>query len=113
MMSFLSKHVKRYQSLDDKIDDLCTRIRRASGAGAGSGVVAPGSRAWRWAAFQLQRQKLLETQSRIAPGLARRDSDDGVDMKRLMDVQRGLEVRIAWIIRDLEGTISPETHMEP
>ncbi|KAG2598331.1 hypothetical protein PVAP13_5KG363300 [Panicum virgatum] len=28
MMSFLSKHVKRYQSLDDKIDDLCARMVR-------------------------------------------------------------------------------------
>ena len=75
--------------------------------------------------FQLQRfmvatgQKLLETQSRIAPGLARDRSGgggdgDGVDMKRLMevagallrDVQRGLEVRIARIIGDLEGTLT-------
>lgn len=74
--------------------------------------------------FQLQRfmvatgQKLLETQSRIAAGLDR-DSrgggdGDGVDMKRLMevagallrDVQRGLEVRIARIIGDLEGTLT-------
>ena len=68
--------------------------------------------------FQLQRfmvatgQKLLETQSRIAPGLGR--GGDGVDMKRLMDVagallrdvQRGLEVRIARIIGDLEGTLT-------
>jgi hypothetical protein len=28
MMSFLNKHVKRYQSLDDKIDDLCLRMVR-------------------------------------------------------------------------------------
>lgn len=28
MMSFLSKHVRRYQSLDDKIDDLCARMVR-------------------------------------------------------------------------------------
>ena len=68
--------------------------------------------------FQLQRfmvatgQKLLETQSRIAPGLGR--GGDGVDMRRLMDVagallrdvQRGLEVRIARIIGDLEGTLT-------
>ena len=73
--------------------------------------------------FQLQRfmvatgQKLLETQSRIAPGLGRGgggSGGDGVDMKRLMDVagallrdvQRGLEVRIARIIGDLEGTLT-------
>jgi hypothetical protein len=67
--------------------------------------------------LQLQRllvatgQKLLETQSRITPGLTRRG---GVDMKRLMnvagpllrDVQRGLEVRITRIIGDLEGTLT-------
>ena len=77
--------------------------------------------------FQLQRfmvatgQKLLETQSRIAAGLERDRSGggsggdgDGVDMARLMevagallrDVQRGLEVRIARIIGDLEGTLT-------
>lgn len=70
--------------------------------------------------FQLQRfmvatgQKLLETQSRITPGLGRGGGEDGVDMKRLMevagallrDVQRGLEVRIARIIGDLEGTLT-------
>jgi len=32
MMSFLSKHVKRYQSLDDKIDDLCLRMVRGEDA---------------------------------------------------------------------------------
>ena len=69
--------------------------------------------------FQLQRfmvatgQKLLETQSRIAPGLGRGGGGGG-DMRRLMDVagallrdvQRGLEVRIARIIGDLEGTLT-------
>jgi hypothetical protein len=67
--------------------------------------------------LQLQRllvatgQKLLETQSRITPGLTRLG---GVDMKRLMnvagpllrDVQRGLEERITRIIGDLEGTLT-------
>lgn len=73
--------------------------------------------------FQLQRymvatgQKLLEMQSRIAPSLARGPGGgeaDGVDMGRFMDVvgallrdvQRGLEVRIARIIGDLEGTLT-------
>lgn len=32
MMSFLSKHVRRYQSLDDKIDDLCARMVRGADA---------------------------------------------------------------------------------
>ena len=72
--------------------------------------------------FQLQRlmvatgQKLLETQSRITPSLVVRDGggEDGMDMKRLMDVagallrdvQRGLELRVARIIGDLEGTLT-------
>lgn len=74
--------------------------------------------------FQLQRymvatgQKLLEMQSRIAPSLERAagngGGNDGVDMGRFMDVvgallrdvQRGLEVRIARIIGDLEGTLT-------
>ncbi|CAO2203713.1 unnamed protein product [Urochloa humidicola] len=131
MINFLSKHVKRYQSLDDKIDDLCSRMeeskrsvgreRRRQGAGEQS-AAALGQ--FLEETFQLQRfmvatgQKLLETQARIAPGLVSRGGggggDDGVDMKRLMDVagallrdvQRGLEVRIARIIGDLEGTLT-------
>ncbi|OEL16865.1 hypothetical protein BAE44_0022116 [Dichanthelium oligosanthes] len=123
MMSFLSKHVKRYQSLDDKIDDLCARMeesKRSVGRerhGAGEQSVALGQ--FLEETFQLQRfmvatgQKLLETQKKIAPGLSR-GGEDGVDMKRLMDVagallrdvQRGLEVRIARIIGDLEGTLT-------
>ncbi|PUZ56261.1 hypothetical protein GQ55_5G281600 [Panicum hallii var. hallii] len=127
MMSFLSKHVKRYQSLDDKIDDLCARMgesKRSVGReerrhGGGEQSAALGQ--FLEETFQLQRfmvatgQKLLETQSRIAPGLSRGGGGgDGVDMKRLMDVagallrdvQRGLEVRIARIIGDLEGTLT-------
>ncbi|XP_062213081.1 uncharacterized protein LOC133913826 [Phragmites australis] len=126
MMSFLSKHVKRYQSLDDKIDGLCARMeesKRSVGRerrGAGEQKVALGQ--FLGETFQLQRlmvatgQKLLETQSRITPSLVVRDGggEDGMDMKRLMDVagallrdvQRGLEVRIARIIGDLEGTLT-------
>nr|CAB3473290.1 unnamed protein product [Digitaria exilis] len=125
MMSFPSKHVKRYQSLDDKIDNLCARMeesKRSVGRqrhGAGEQSAALGQ--FLEETFQLQRfmvatgQKLLETQSRITPGLGRGGGgEDGVDMKRLMevagallrDVQRGLEVRIARIIGDLEGTLT-------
>lgn len=130
MMSFLSKHVRRYQSLDDKIDDLCARMeesKRSAGRGAGEESQSQSAALGQFLeeTFQLQRfmvatgQKLLETQSRIAAGLARDrcccgDGEDGVDMKRLMevagallrDVQRGLEVRIARIIGDLEGTLT-------
>ncbi|KAG8045026.1 hypothetical protein GUJ93_ZPchr0008g12947 [Zizania palustris] len=134
MVSFLSKHVKRYQSLDDKIDDLCTRMeeskrggereqwRRQESEGSRDQSAALGH--FLEETFQLQRymvatgQKLLEMQSRIAPTLSRAaaagSGDDGVDMGRFMDiigallrdVQRGLEVRIARIIGDLEGTLT-------
>lgn len=127
MMSFLSKHVKRYQSLDDKIDDLCARMeesKRSVGRERRHGTSGEQSAAlgqFLEETFQLQRfmvatgQKLLETQSRIASGLVSRGGgEDGADMKRLMDVagallrdvQRGLEVRIARIIGDLEGTLT-------
>ncbi|KAJ1283900.1 hypothetical protein BS78_03G162700 [Paspalum vaginatum] len=128
MISFLSKHVKRYQSLDDKIDDLRSRMeesKRSVGRERhGSGEQSAALGQFLEETFQLQRfmvatgQKLLETQSRIAAGLARdrggAGDGDGVDMKRLMDVagallrdvQRGLEVRIARIIGDLEGTLT-------
>uniref|UniRef100_A0A0E0C3G3 Uncharacterized protein n=1 Tax=Oryza meridionalis TaxID=40149 RepID=A0A0E0C3G3_9ORYZ len=146
MVSFLSKHVKRYQSLEDKIDDLCTRMEESKRGGGrewhhrrrrrrreseedGSGDREQSAALARFLeeTFQLQRymvatgQKLLEMQSRIAPSLERAagagnggGGDDGVDMGRFMDVvgallrdvQRGLEVRIARIIGDLEGTLT-------
>ncbi|KAL5221248.1 hypothetical protein ABZP36_025961 [Zizania latifolia] len=138
MVSFLSKHVNRYQSLDDKIDDLCTRMEESKRGGEREQwrrQESEGSREQSAAlghfleeTFQLQRymvatgQKLLEMQSRIAPSLSRAaaaaaaagSGDDGVDMGRFMDivgallrdVQRGLEVRIARIIGDLEGTLT-------
>uniref|UniRef100_A0A0E0MXW0 Uncharacterized protein n=1 Tax=Oryza rufipogon TaxID=4529 RepID=A0A0E0MXW0_ORYRU len=143
MVSFLSKHVKRYQSLEDKIDDLCTRMEESKRGGGrerhhrrrrqrreseedGSGDREQSAALARFLeeTFQLQRymvatgQKLLEMQSRIAPSLERAagngGGNDGVDMGRFMDVvgallrdvQRGLEVRIARIIGDLEGTLT-------
>ncbi|GJM94177.1 hypothetical protein PR202_ga10798 [Eleusine coracana subsp. coracana] len=126
MMSFLSKHVKRYQSLDDKIDDLCARMEESKRSGGrerrrGAREQSAALGQFLEETFQLQRlvvatgQKLLETQSRITPGLTRSGGGhDGLDMKRLMDVagallrdvQRGMEVRIARIIGDLEGTLT-------
>lgn len=74
--------------------------------------------------FQLQRymvatgQKLMEIQSKIASGFSGVELDKTAtfDMKRFSDnikslfqeVQRGLEVRIARIIGDLEGTLACE-----
>ena len=74
--------------------------------------------------FHLQRymvatgQKLMEIQSKIASGFAeageKLDGSASFDMKQFADsvrtlfrdVQRGLEVRIARIIGDLEGTLA-------
>uniref|UniRef100_J3L0Z0 Uncharacterized protein n=2 Tax=Oryza brachyantha TaxID=4533 RepID=J3L0Z0_ORYBR len=131
MVSFLSKHVKRYQSLEDKIDDLCTRMEESKRGGGRRESGGEGScrelAQFLEETFQLQRymvatgQKLLEMQSRIAPSLARAaaatgggDGDVDMDMGRFMDVvgallrdvQRGLEVRISRIIGDLEGTLT-------
>ncbi|KAL6615120.1 hypothetical protein ACP70R_037390 [Stipagrostis hirtigluma subsp. patula] len=132
MMSFVSKHVKRYQSLDDKIDDLCARMeesKRSEGRGRRRGgreqdeaAAAAALGQFLEETFQLQRymvatgQKLLETQARVVRGVGGGGGagEDGVDVKRFMDVvgallrdvQRGLEVRIARIIGDLEGTLT-------
>ncbi|XP_003566770.2 uncharacterized protein LOC100823869 [Brachypodium distachyon] len=129
MISFVSKHVKRYQSLEDKIDDLCKRMeesKRNEGRGReGDREQSAALGRFLEETFQLQRymvatgQKLLEMQSRVATNLARScegggNNGDGVDTARFMDVvgallrdvQRGLEVRIARIIGDLEGTLT-------
>lgn len=80
--------------------------------------------------FQLQRyivatgQKLMEVQTKIVPGFVgvvveemdNKSAAAGIDMKRFADsirnlfheVQRGLEVRTARIIGDLEGTLARE-----
>jgi len=76
--------------------------------------------------FQLQRyivatgQKLFEIQSKIVSGFVgvaeEMEKSAGIDMKRFSDsirnlfheVQRGLEVRTARIIGDLEGTLARE-----
>ncbi|KAM0881089.1 hypothetical protein ACQ4PT_033161 [Festuca glaucescens] len=132
MISFVSKHVKRYQSLENKIEGICSRMeesKRSCGRGReGDREQNVALARFLEETFQLQRymvatgQKLLEMQSRIATTLARAavagcgigDGGDGVDTARFMDVvgallrdvQRGLEVRIARIIGDLEGTLT-------
>lgn len=76
--------------------------------------------------FQLQRyivatgQKMMEIQSKIVSGFVgvaeEMEKSAGIDMKRFADsirnmfleIQRGLEVRTARIIGDLEGTLACE-----
>ncbi|XP_056159596.1 uncharacterized protein LOC115680703 [Syzygium oleosum] len=131
LVSLLTKQVGRYQSLQEKADDLCKRMHENNLDVSQVDSNAPKSRGktktlenFLEETFQLQRymvatgQKLTEIQSKIAVGfvvaaeeLAKSAS---FDIKRFADsvrtlfqeVQRGLEVRIARIIGDLEGTLA-------
>ncbi|XVF53383.1 hypothetical protein PTKIN_Ptkin05aG0095100 [Pterospermum kingtungense] len=132
LISLLNKQVNRYQSLQGKIDDLCKRMQHdkdvdTSQGDCGSAKTKGGSRTLEHfleETFQLQRymvatgQKLMEIQSKIASGFigVELDKTASFDMKRFsdnmrglfQDVQRGLEVRIARIIGDVEGTLACE-----
>ncbi|KAH9603598.1 hypothetical protein KSS87_015974 [Heliosperma pusillum] len=131
LLSLLNKQVSRYQSLQEKTDDLSKRMGEKElnlqQRGSNSKRTKEETRKLEHfleETFQLQRimvasgQKLIEIQSKIASGL------DGIshefkdsasfDMKRFADtiqslfkdVQRGLEVRISKIIGDLGGTLT-------
>ncbi|GLU12033.1 hypothetical protein SLE2022_287420 [Rubroshorea leprosula] len=131
LMSLLNKQVSRYQSLQGKIDDLCKRMQDNnldSSPGDSSTTRMKGDTKTLEhlleETFQLQRymvatgQRLMEIQSKIASGLVgvELDKSTNFDMKRFSDsirslfqeVQRGLEVRIARIIGDLEGPLACE-----
>ncbi|XP_010924909.2 uncharacterized protein [Elaeis guineensis] len=132
MMSSLHKQVKRYQSLEEKTDDLCQRMhenyRSGSSRDSQTGRTKEQTEALKRfleETFQLQRymvatgQKLLEIQSRVASGFAG-DCELGESVgfnKRLFadnvrtlfrEIQRGLEVRLARIIGDIEGTLASD-----
>ncbi|XVF12688.1 hypothetical protein REPUB_Repub08aG0140600 [Reevesia pubescens] len=131
LISLLNKQVSRYQSLQEKTDDLCKRMHDNDldmSQGDCSTTKSKGDTKtlehFLEEAFQLQRymvaagQKLMEIQSKIASGFigVELDKTASIDMKRFSDnmrslfqeVQRGLEVRIARIIGDLEGTLACE-----
>lgn len=133
LMPLLNKQVGRYQSLQGKTDDLCKRMHENDlNVNRGdSGIARPKGETKTLEhlleeTFQLQRyivatgQKLMEIQSKITSGFVgvAEDLEKTVsfDMKRFADsiktlfqeVQRGLEVRIARIIGDLEGTLACE-----
>ncbi|KAF3324598.1 plectin-like isoform X1 [Carex littledalei] len=130
-MSLVTKQVKRYQSLEGKIDDLCSRLEEIDRGGRRSELDQKGRSSnetqkleqFLGETFQLQRymvatgQKLLEIQSKINSSFSGKKNEIGLDkkmglnlaqfgeiMKSLFrDVQRGLEVRIARIIGDRGG----------
>ncbi|XP_043717259.1 coiled-coil domain-containing protein 171 [Telopea speciosissima] len=136
LMTLLNKQVSRYQSLQDKTDDLCQRMHKNKLHGScGDLSIAKTKEETKTLehfleeTFQLQRymvatgQKLMGIQSQIAScfvGIAEElDESAGFDMRRLADgvgilfgeAQRGLEVRIARIIGDLEGTLASDGFM--
>ncbi|XP_068329462.1 COP1-interactive protein 1 [Pyrus communis] len=133
LMLLLNKQVGRYQSLQGKVDDLCQRMHdndlNLNGRHGDSNTARTKDKIKTLErhldeTFQLQRymvatgQKLMEIQPKIASGLVgvaeELETCASFDMKRFTDfiktlfqeVQRGLEVRIARIIGDLEGTLA-------
>ncbi|XP_075650679.1 uncharacterized protein LOC142621246 [Castanea sativa] len=133
LMSLLNKQVGRYQSFQEKADDLSKRMHEhdltASGGDSSTARPKKETKALQKfldETFQLQRhivatgQKWVEIQSKIASGFVGVTEEihktASFDMKRFADsvrtlfqeVQRGLEVRIARIIGDLEGTLTCE-----
>ncbi|XP_016737301.1 interaptin isoform X1 [Gossypium hirsutum] len=129
-LSLLNKQVSRYQCLQGKTDDLCKRMHDNDiDMNQGDCSTTKKSKGdtrklehYLEETFQLQRymvatgQKLMEIQPKIVSGFlgVELDKVHTIDMKRFSDnvrslfqeVQRGLEVRIARIIGDLEGTLA-------
>ncbi|KAK9672426.1 hypothetical protein RND81_12G099800 [Saponaria officinalis] len=132
LMSLLNKQVGRYQSLQEKTDDLSKRMGEKDlnlkQRGPSSKRTKEETRKlenFLEETFQLQRfivatgQKLIELQSKIAAsgldGISSEFSGSAsFDMQRFAetiqslfkDVQRGLEVRASKIIGDLGGTLT-------
>ncbi|AES72515.1 hypothetical protein MtrunA17_Chr3g0126961 [Medicago truncatula] len=133
LITLLNKQIGRYQSLQEKTDDLCKRMQE-NVLYANRGELNNARKKEKTSTlehfleetFQLQRyivatgQKLFEIQSKIVSGFVgvaeEMEKSAGIDMKRFSDsirnlfheVQRGLEVRTARIIGDLEGTLARE-----
>ncbi|KAI4337979.1 hypothetical protein L6164_016338 [Bauhinia variegata] len=133
LTSLLNKQVGRYQSLQEKTDDLCKRMHdndlyanRGDMDAARTKQKTEILQHFLEETFQLQRyivstgQRLMELKSKVVYGFVGVTEDieksAGVDMKRFADsirnlfqeVQRGLEIRTARIIGDLEGTLACE-----
>ncbi|CAA7054002.1 unnamed protein product [Microthlaspi erraticum] len=137
LITLLNKQVTRYQSLQEKIDDLCKRMHVSDPEKINGNMKANGEAKtllehFLDETFQLQRyivatgQKLMEIQSKIASGFVEilvgfittesSASISSFDPERFaenikslfQEVQRGLEVRISRIIGDLGGTLARE-----
>ncbi|KAL2339605.1 hypothetical protein Fmac_007545 [Flemingia macrophylla] len=133
LTTLLNKQVGRYQSLQERTDDLCKRMHENDLYANRGDVNATRAKEktstlehFLEETFQLQRyivatgQKLMEIQSKIVSGFVgvaeEMEKSSGIDMNRFADsiknlfheVQRGLEVRTSRIIGDLEGTLARE-----
>ncbi|XP_076957824.1 uncharacterized protein LOC143633391 isoform X2 [Bidens hawaiensis] len=134
LMTLVNKQVNRYQSLQDKANDICKRMHEidqdASSGAAKSKEETKKLEHFLEETFQLQRyivatgQKLMEIQSKIASGFVGVQDDEfaaSFDMKKFADclrtlfreVQRGLEVRISRIIGDIEGPLACDGMIYP
>lgn len=131
LMSLLNRHVSRYQSLQGKTDDICKRMHENNLDVGGGDSTVPRSKEemkilqhFLEETLQLQRymvatgQKLVELLPKITSGFVDEELNGSVsfDGKQFADtvrtlfreIQRGLEVRVARMIGDLEGTLACE-----
>ncbi|KAK9145612.1 hypothetical protein Sjap_005515 [Stephania japonica] len=134
LLPLLNKQVSRYQSLQEKIDDLSSRTCKDNLDGSSRGHHRRIERTREETrtleclleeTFQLQRymvatgQKLIEIQTKmaskyVAGGIEETKRSANFDTARFSDsvrtlfkeVQKGLEVRIARVIGNLEGTLA-------
>ncbi|KAK1424586.1 hypothetical protein QVD17_19919 [Tagetes erecta] len=137
LICLVNKQVNRYQSLNEKANDICNRMHENDQDASSEGSIAENSKEepkkleyFLEEMFQLQRyivatgQKLMEIQSKIASGFVGVQDDAfaaSFDMKRFADclrtlfrqIQRGLEVRISRIIGDLEGPLAWDGMIHP
>ncbi|KAI3792968.1 hypothetical protein L1987_35580 [Smallanthus sonchifolius] len=137
LMCLVNKQVNRYQSLQEKANDICKRMHEnEQDASSGRSIAAKSKEETKKLehfleeTFQLQRyivatgQKLMEIQSKIASGFVGVQDDEfaaSFDMKKFADclrtlfreVQRGLEVTISRIIGDLEGPLAWDGMIHP
>ncbi|GLJ26671.1 hypothetical protein SUGI_0519040 [Cryptomeria japonica] len=124
----LKKQVKRYQAVIGKIDDLCRRMNDKDPVHIISGTrtreYIAAQELFLMETAQLQRyvvamgQKLTAVQSDIARNLLALNSDVAVPANfnvrqsivtikiNLKEIQRSLEIKLARIIGDLEGTLA-------
>ncbi|KAJ0961119.1 hypothetical protein J5N97_000934 [Dioscorea zingiberensis] len=131
VISLLNKQVKRYQSLEEKTDELCRKMNESYRTVGSRDQFNNGPtkdqtetlQRFLEETFQLQRfmvatgQKLMDIEAKVTcsfVGSVGLDESSGFNMSQFADivknlfkeVQRGLELRIARIIGDLEGTLA-------